>query len=218
MDIGGRSEEPGRVIGVVEDFHFKHLHDQIDPLVMYLEPNFEGRFMAIKIKSDNLKGQISSIERTWKTLLPQYEFEYVFLDETFDKLFDEEKKLGQLFSIFSGLAVFISCLGLFGLASFTLEQSRKSVAVRKVLGATVVGIVLMMSRDFLKLVFLGMLIAAPVAYFSMNKWLEGFAYNVGFVWMVFLYAGMVGVLVAFGTVSYHSLKAAISNPVDSLKE
>lgn len=218
MDIGGRSEEPGRVIGVVEDFHFKHLHDQIDPLVMYLEPNFEGRFMAIKIKSDNLKEQISSIERTWKTLLPQYEFEYVFLDETFDKLFDEEKKLGQLFSIFSGLAVFISCLGLFGLASFTLEQSRKSVAVRKVLGATVVGIVLMMSRDFLKLVFLGMLIAAPVAYFSMNKWLEGFAYNVGFVWMVFLYAGMVGVLVAFGTVSYHSLKAAISNPVDSLKE
>lgn len=218
MDFGERSEDPGRVIGVVEDFHFKHLHDKIDPLVMYLEPNYEGRFMAIKIKSNNLKEQISSIERTWKTILPQYEFEYVFLDESFDKLFDEEKKLGDLFSIFSGLAVFISCLGLFGLASFTLEQSRKSVALRKVLGATVVGIVVMMSRDFLKLVFLGMLIAAPVAYFSMNKWLEGFAYNVGFVWQVFLYAGIVGVAVAFGTVSYHSLKAAVSNPVDSLKD
>lgn len=218
MDFGERSDDPGRVIGVVEDFHFKHLHDKIDPLVMYLAPNYESRFMAIKIKSDDIRQQVSSIERTWKTLLPQYEFEYVFLDESFDQLYDGEKSLGQLFGLFSGLAVFISCLGLFGLASFTLEQSKKSVAVRKVLGATVPGIVLMMSKDFLKLVLLGMLIAAPISYFSMNKWLAGFAYNVGFVWIVFLYAALVGVLVAFGTVSYHSIKAAISNPVNSLRD
>jgi putative ABC transport system permease protein len=185
---------------------------------MYLAPNYESRFMAIKIKSDDIRQQVSSIERTWKTLLPQYEFEYVFLDESFDQLYDGEKSLGQLFGLFSGLAVFISCLGLFGLASFTLEQSKKSVAVRKVLGATVPGIVLMMSKDFLKLVLLGMIIAVPISYFSMNKWLAGFAYNVGFVWIVFLYAALVGVLVAFGTVSYHSIKAAISNPVNSLRD
>lgn len=218
MDFGNRSDDPGVVIGVVEDFHFKHLHDKIDPLVMYLVPNYESRFMAIKIKSDDIRQQVNSIERTWKTILPQQEFEYVFLDETFDKLYDGEKSLGQLFGLFSGLAVFISCLGLFGLASFTLEQSKKSVAVRKVLGATVPGIVLMMSREFLRLVLMGMLIAAPVAYFSMNKWLEGFAYNSGFAWIVFLYAAVVGVAVAFGTVSYHAVKAAVSNPVNSLRD
>lgn len=218
MNFGERGSEPGRVIGVVEDFHYKHLHEKIGPLVMYLEPSYEGQFMAVRIKSDDMKAMVSSVERTWKTILPQYEFEYQFLDESFDKLFDQEKRLGQLFSLFSGLAIFISCLGLFGLASFTMEQSRKSVAVRKVLGASVSSIVVMMSKNFLKLVFLGMLLASPVAYFAMNKWLSGFAYNVGFAWIVFFYAAVVGGLVAFGTVSYHSLKAATSNPVDSLKE
>ena len=218
MNFGERGSEPGRVIGVVEDFHYKHLHEKIGPLVMYLEPSYEGQFMAVRIKSDDMKAMVTSVERTWKTILPQYEFEYQFLDESFDKLFDQEKRLGQLFGLFSGLAIFISCLGLFGLASFTMEQSRKSVAVRKVLGASVSSIVIMMSKNFLKLVFLGMVMASPIAYFAMNKWLSGFAYNVGFAWIVFFYAAMVGGLVAFGTVSYHSLKAATSNPVDSLKE
>ena len=218
MNFGERGSEPGRVIGVVEDFHYKHLHEKIGPLVMYLEPSYEGQFMAVRIKSDDMKAMVTSVERTWKTILPQYEFEYQFLDESFDKLFDQEKRLGQLFGLFSGLAIFISCLGLFGLASFTMEQSRKSVAVRKVLGASVSSIVIMMSKNFLKLVFLGMVMASPIAYFAMNKWLSGFAYNVGFAWIVFFYAALVGGLVAFGTVSYHSLKAATSNPVDSLKE
>jgi putative ABC transport system permease protein len=218
MNFGERGSEPGRVIGVVEDFHYKHLNEKIGPLVMYLEPSYEGQFMAVRIKSDDIKGRVTSVESIWKTILPQYEFEYQFLDESFDKLFDGEKRLGQLFGLFSGLAIFISCLGLFGLASFTMEQSRKSVAVRKVLGASVSGIVMMMSKDFLKLVFLGMALASPIAYFAMDKWLSGFAYNVGFAWIVFFYAAAVGGLVAFGTVGYHSLKAATSNPVDSLKE
>jgi putative ABC transport system permease protein len=185
---------------------------------MYLEPNYEGSFMAIKLKSNNLKESVAAVEQTWKKILPQHEFQYQFLDESFDKLFDQEKKLGQLFSIFSGLAIFISCLGLFGLASFTMEQNRKSVAVRKVMGASVSNIVVMMSKDFLKLVLIGMILAGPIAYFAMHKWLQGFAYNVGFGWIVFLYAAVAGVLVAFATVSYHSLKAATSNPVNSLKE
>jgi putative ABC transport system permease protein len=218
MNFGERGKEPGKVIGVIKDFHFKHLHDAIDPLVMYLEPSFEGSFMALKLTSGNMKETVALVEQTWKKILPQHEFQYQFLDESFDKLFDQEKRLGQLFSIFSGLAIFISCLGLFGLASFTMEQNRKSVAIRKVLGASVSNIVMMMSKDFLKLVLIGMALAGPVAYFAMNKWLQGFAYNVGFGWVVFFYASAAGILVAFLTVSYHSLKAATSNPVNSLKE
>jgi putative ABC transport system permease protein len=218
MEFGERGKEPGKVIGVIKDFHFKHLHDAIDPLVMYLEPNFESQFMALKLKSNNLKESVAAVEQTWKRVLPQYEFQYEFLDESFDKLFDQEKRLGQLFGIFSGLAIFISCLGLFGLASFTMEQNRKSVAVRKVLGASVTNIVIMMSEDFLKLVLIGMIVACPIAYLAMDKWLLGFAYHVGFGWIVFLYATVAGILVAFATVSYHSLKAATSNPVNSLKE
>jgi putative ABC transport system permease protein len=218
MNFGERGENPGKVIGVVEDFHFKHLHDKIDPLVLYLQNNYEGELMAIKISAEKMKETVASVEAHWKKILPQYEFEYQFLDESFDKLFDSEKRLGQLFAIFSGLAIFISCLGLFGLASFTMEQSRKSVAVRKVLGASVSGIVLMMSKDFLKLVVIGMVLSSPIAYFAMDKWLQGFAYNAGLSWLVFIYAAFIGILVASLTVGYHSLKAATSNPVNSLKE
>lgn len=217
MEFGERGSDPGKIIGVIEDFHFKHLHEAIDPLVLYLEPEYEGRYMAVKVNTNNMKAMVASVEKTWKTLLPQYEFEYQFLEESFDKLFDQEKRLGQLFGIFSGLAIFISCLGLFGLASFTMEQSRKSVAVRKVLGASVLNIVMMMSKSFLKLVLLGMVLAAPLAYFATTRWLQGFAYNVGFAWIVFLYAALVALFVAFATVSYHSLKTATSNPVNSLK-
>ena len=217
MEFGERGSDPGKVIGVIEDFHFKHLHEAIDPLVLFLNPDYEGRYMAIKVNTTDMKAMVASVERTWKTLLPQYEFEYRFLEESFDKLFDQEKRLGQLFGIFSALAIFISCLGLFGLASFTMEQSRKSVAIRKVLGASVFNIVLMMSKSFLRLVLLGMVLAAPLAYFATTRWLQGFAYNVGFAWIVFLYAALVALFVAFATVSYHSLKTATTNPVNSLK-
>ena len=218
MNFGERGDDPGKVIGVIEDFHFKHLHDKIDPLVMVLQPHYAGNFMAIKVKTNDMQGTVAQLTASWKNVQPDRDFEFFFLDESFDKLFDQEKRLGQLFGLFSGLAVFVSCLGLFGLASFTMEQNKKSVAVRKVLGASVSDVVMMMSRDFLKLVLLGLIIAAPVAYYAMTKWLDTFAYNVGFTWVVFAYAALAGALVAFGTVSYHSLKAATSNPVNSLKE
>ncbi|MBT1712145.1 ABC transporter permease [Fulvivirgaceae bacterium PWU5] len=217
MEFGERGSEPGKVIGVIEDFHFKHLHDVIDPLVLYLNPHYEGRYMALKVNTNDMQAMVTAIEQKWKNLLPQYEFEYQFLDESFDRLFDQEKRLGQLFGIFSALAIFISCLGLFGLASFTMEQSRKAVAVRKVLGASVLNIVVMMSKSFLKLVLLGMLLAAPLAYFAATKWLQGFAYNVGFTWIVYIYAAFLAMFVAFATVSYHSLKTARTNPVNALK-
>ena len=218
MDFGRRDSIPGVVVGVVKDFHFKHLQEAIGPLVMYLEPHYGGRFLVINVKSANMKETVAQVEETWKKVLPKDDFEYRFMDESFERMFDQEKRLGTLFGIFSGLAIFISCLGLFGLASFTMEQSRKSVAVRKVMGATVGNIVVMMSRDFLKLVLIGMVFAGPIAWFAMNKWLQGFVYNVGFEWIVFVYAALAGLIVAFGTVSYHSLKAATSNPVNSLKD
>ncbi|HNF82330.1 MAG TPA: ABC transporter permease, partial [Cyclobacteriaceae bacterium] len=199
-------------------FHFKDLHETIDPLVMYLEPYYEGCFMAMKLNAGNVSQSVAEVQDAWKKFLPQYEFEYQFLDESFNSLFDQEKRLSTLFTIFSGLAILISCLGLFGLASFTLEQNRKSVAIRKVMGASVSNILYMMSRDFLKLVLIGMIVASPVAYYAMTKWLQGFAYSVGFGWLVFIYAAVVALLVAFITVSYHSLKAATTNPVNSLKE
>ncbi len=218
MNFGQRGEDPGVVIGVVKDFHFKHLHEQIDPLVMYLAPQYEGRFMALKINSGDMSETVNAINQKWSSLLPSHEFNYQFLDSSFDALFDQEKRLGELFAIFAGLAIFISCLGLFGLTAFTLQQKKKAVAVRKVLGATVSNIVTLVSKDFLKPVVFGMLLAAPVAYFSMTSWLEGFAYNVGFEWIVFLYALAAGLAVAFITISFHCFKAAVTNPVNSLRQ
>jgi putative ABC transport system permease protein len=218
IDFGARGENPGKVIGIVEDFHFKDLHETIDPLVMYLEPMYEGCFMAMKLNAGNVVQSVAEVQGVWKQFLPQHEFEYQFLDESFNSLFDQEKRLSTLFTIFSGLAILISCLGLFGLASFTMEQNRKSVAIRKVMGASVSNILYMMSKDFLKLVLVGMVVASPVAYYAMTKWLQGFAYSVGFGWLVFIYAAVVALLVAFITVSYHSFKAATTNPVNSLKD
>jgi putative ABC transport system permease protein len=217
MNFGQRDEDPGMVIGVISDFHFKHLHEVIDPLVMFLQPTYEGRNMGIKINSGNLSETVSAIKSRWEELVPAHEFQYQFLDESFDSLFDSEKRLGQMFGIFAGLAIFISCLGLFGLAAFTLQQKKKAVAVRKVMGASISNIITMTSQDFLKPVVLGMVLAAPVAYFSMNAWLQGFAYNVGFDWIVFLYALAVGIGVSLFTISFHCFKAAITNPVDSLR-
>lgn len=218
IDFGERGENPGKVIGIIEDFHFKDLHETIDPLVMYLEPQYEGSFMAMKLNPGNVVQSVAEVRGVWKQYLPQHEFEYQFLDESFNSLFDQEKRLSTLFTIFSGLAILISCLGLFGLASFTMEQNRKSVAIRKVMGASVSNILYMMSKDFLKLVLIGMVVASPVAYYAMSKWLQGFAYSVDFGWLVFIYAAVVALVVAFATVSYHSLKAATTNPVNSLKD
>lgn len=215
---GERGENPGRIVGVVEDFHFKHLHDKIDPLVLYMSPNYEGAFLALKIETQNLNQVVEAAHDTWSRLIPDQEFEYEFLDESFDKLFNEEKRLGQLFGVFSTLAIIISCLGLFGLASFTLEQTRKSVAIRKVMGASVASILVLMSRGFLKLVLVGMVIASPIAWYVMTQWLGSFAYRVGMGWVVFAYAAAMAIVVAVLTISYHSFRAATNNPVNSLKE
>lgn len=218
MDFGQRSDDPGIVIGVVKDFHFKHLESAIDPLVLYKAPNYEGRFMALKVASPDILSTVNKVEQVWMDFAPRYPFSYEFMDESFDALFKQEKDLLSLFSLFSGLAIFISCLGLFGLASFSIEQSKKDLAVRKVLGAPTFGLLKYFSKDFLKLVGLGVIVSTPIAWLLMDKWLENFAYQTSIQVHNFLFAALIALVISIVTISYHSLKAVLSNPVNALKD
>jgi len=220
MDFGQRSDDPGVVIGVIEDFHFKHLESAIDPLVMFKGPdqNFEGRFLALKLSTDDLQNALEKVETTWAGFVPAHPFNYEFMDESFDKLFKQEQDLLKLFALFAGLAIFISCLGLFGLASFSIEQSKKSFAIRKVLGASTFGLLNFFSKEFLKLVGIGILVASPLAWYIMQQWLNNFAFHVSIKYHIFLVAAGSAILISVVTISFHSLKAALANPVKSLKD
>ena len=160
---------------------------------------------------------LSNIESILKTHLPAYPFEYAFVDDAFNARFKDEQLVGELSQIFAILAILISCLGLFGLAAYTAEQRRKEIGVRKVLGASVSGIVKLLSKDFLKLVGLSILISIPIAWYAMDNWLQDYAYRIEISWWVFAIAGIVAILIALVTVSFQAVKAAIANPVDSLK-
>jgi putative ABC transport system permease protein len=204
-----------RVIGVVKDFHFRSLHEKITPLVMTLTRG--AGTTIVKIKTDNVKGLLANMKTKWDAFKPERPFEYSFLDERFDNTYKAEQKTGQILGIFAGLAIFVACLGLFGLATFTAEQRKKEIGVRKVLGASVAGVVGLLSRDFLKLVAISILIAMPVAWYGMNKWLQGFEYRIGISWWMLALAGVLSVAVALLTISYQSVKAALMDPVKSLR-
>ncbi|GAA3992075.1 ABC transporter permease [Mucilaginibacter dorajii] len=209
----------GKVIGVVNDFHFESLHQNIIPLLMRM-PSFAnsnyGR-MSVKIDGNHVQSAISTLEQAWKKYQPERPFEYTFLDEKFQQLYDSEQQQGTLFTIFSFIAIFIACLGLFGLSAFTISQRVKEIGVRKVLGASIPQIVTELSKDFLKLVFIASIIALPIAWYSMNKWLLDFAFRINIQWWVFVMAGIIAVLIAFVTISFQSIKAASANPVKSLR-
>ncbi|QHT67980.1 FtsX-like permease family protein [Rhodocytophaga rosea] len=207
----------GRIIGVVKDFNFESMHQEIAPMVFFIAPNDGYNYLSVKINGTNVKETLAQIEKTWYKFLPERPFEYTFLDENFGRLYEKEQKQGQLFSTFSILAILIGCLGLFGLASFTAVQRTKEIGIRKVLGASVSGIVTLLSKEFLKLVFIANLIAWPVAWFAMSKWLDGFAYSVNISPWTFLLAALLALIIALITVSYQSIKAAIANPVKSLR-
>jgi putative ABC transport system permease protein len=204
-----------RVIGIVQDFHFKSLHDKISPLVMVLGNN-SGTMIA-KISTTDIPGLLTSIEKKWVALKAEEPFAYSFLDERFNKTYQTEQKTGFILSIFAGLTIFVACLGLFGLAKFTAEQRTKEIGIRKVLGASASGIVNLLSKDFLKLVAIAFLVAAPISWLIMNKWLEDFAYRISINIWVFIVAAIAAISIALLTVSIQSLKAAFANPVKSLK-
>jgi len=204
-----------KVIGVVEDYHFESLRNQIKPVILYLGDS-RGR-ISFRIKTENIAGTIEALKRTWKEFLPDEPFDYFFFDDKFFSLYQAELMMGKIFGIFSGLAIFVASLGLFGLAAFTAEKKTKEIGIRKVLGATVPQILNMLTREFMLLVVISNLIAWPIGYYLMSKWLQGFAYRVSFGLGIFILAGFITVFISVLTISLQALKAATSNPVKALR-
>jgi len=204
------------IIGVIQDFHFESLHTSIKPMAMFFQPEM-ANFLSVRIQTNNLEKTLGFVEEKWKSFAPDRPFTSSFLDRDFDRLYRAERQVGQIFFIFSLLAVFIACLGLFGLTAFTASQRTKEIGIRKVHGASVSSIILMLSKDFTKWVLLANIIAWPVAYFAMAKWLQNFAYRTHLEWSVFVLSGLIALIIAVLTVSYQSIKAARANPIDSLR-
>jgi putative ABC transport system permease protein len=203
------------VVGVIKDFHFESLRSEISALLLKLGRN-QG-LVSFKIKGDNITATLAQVENQWKAMSNGQPFNYSFMDADFDKMYRTERRVGTIAFGFAMLSILIACLGLFGLAAFMAEQRTKEIGIRKVLGASVLTIVRMLSADFLKLVMLSTLIAFPIAYYFMSKWLEDFAYRTTISVWVFVAAGAVAILIAFLTVSFQTIKAAVANPVKSLR-
>jgi putative ABC transport system permease protein len=207
--------KPYHIVGVVKDFNFKSLRENVSPMVLF---NSQDRgALAIRVKSADLKGLGEQIKAKWTAFSPNHEFNYAFMDQEFDKLYRAEQRTGQIAVSFTSLAIIIACLGLFGLAAYAAEQRIKEIGIRKVLGAKVSNIVGLLSKDFIKLVFIAIAVATPFAWYFMHKWLEGFAYRQDFQWWIVILAGVGAILIAFVTISFQSIKAALTNPVKSLK-
>jgi hypothetical protein len=207
----------GKIIGVLKDFHFNSMHQSIDPLIVRLDEKCGWGTILIRTKAGQTKQAIASLEKTCKSINPKIPFTYQFSDQEFERLYKSEAMVSTLSSGFAFLAIFISCLGLFGLATFMAAQRTKEIGVRKVLGASVPNIVGLFTGNFLKLVGIAMLFAFPVAWYSMNQWLQNFAYKISIQWWMFGIAAITTIVIALLTVSYQSIKAALGNPVKSLR-
>ncbi len=211
------SKEPfGQVVGVMKDFHLNSLHEEIQPLYFYLNPN-RGLQLSIKIQGGNIPEAIGFIGETIKKFSPRYPFEYRFFDDIFNTAYINEQRMERMFTVFSLIAIFIACMGVFGLSAFIAEQKRKEIGIRKVLGASVSKIVYLLSRDLVWLVLFANLIGWPVAYYAMNRWLQNFAYRTNISLGIFFLSALLTLMVSLGTVSFQAIKAALANPVDSLR-
>ncbi|HKG67283.1 MAG TPA: ABC transporter permease [Segetibacter sp.] len=211
-------DRTGQLIGVINDFHFESLHQRILPIVLFTSAIPDGYSrISIKISGNNISTALAHIEDTWKKFLPEIPYDYSFLDDQFAELYKAEQQQGSIFTIFSFIAIFIACLGLFGLSAFTITQRIKEIGIRKVLGASVGNIVQLISKDFLLLVLIASVIAFPIAWYAMHNWLEDFAYRINIPWWLFIAAGILAGLIAFATISIQAVKAAVSNPVKSLR-
>ncbi len=233
VETGQKMPEPFRefeVIGVAKDFNFESLHTAVQPLVLAYDPigiirtasdwNFDDSpnpKLSIKIASENLPATLSTLRLAWQKVAPEQAFDFAFLDDNIDKQYRAESRLSQLVGIATGLAIFIACLGLFGIATLTIAQRTKEIGVRKVLGASVAGITGLLAKDFLKIVIASFVIASPIAWWAMNQWLADFAYRIDIQWWIFALAGAAAVAIAFLTVGFESVKAALANPIKSLR-
>lgn len=202
------------VVGVVKDFHFKSLHEAITPLLMVLHPE-SG--IVVKVKTKDIPGLLETMKTQWATFGPEEPFAYDFMDELYNNTYTSEQKTGRILNIFAVLTIFVACMGLFGLVTYTAEQRAKEIGIRKILGATVTQITGMLSKEFLRLVLISCIVAFPLSYWAMAKWLQDFAYRIHISWLVFVIAGLAAVSIALVTISFQAIKAALANPVKSLR-
>jgi putative ABC transport system permease protein len=212
---GENKTESYNIIGVVRNFNFETLHQNIGPLSFFLGK--KGSIASFKVKTAKIKDLVAQVESLWKSLAPGMPFSYRFMDDSFNEMYRSEQRVGQIALTFAVLAILIACLGLFGLATFIAEQRTKEIGIRKVLGASVRGIVQLLSRDFMKLVAIAFVIAAPISWWAMHSWLSDFAYRIRIEWWIFALAAILALLIALITVSFQAIKAAITNPVKSLR-
>ncbi len=208
--------DTGTIIGIVEDFHYRSMHTKIGSVIIKNQSDYASSFL-VKTISGRHKDAVAAVEKIWKELIPQMPFEHKFLDDEFNMLHKADQKTAGIIWLFSLIAIFISCLGLYGLAAFSAERRTREIGIRKVLGATVSSVVQLISLEFIILVTVSIFIATPIAWWLMDKWLEEFAYRIEPGWWIFALAGFIAVLVAFATVSFQAIKAAIANPVKSLR-
>lgn len=214
--IGWGGLKDGKVIGVMKDFNYASLHENIKPLVIHIFPQWASN-ISLKLKSDNMVNTMTEIENIWKKTATHSPFKYNFNEENFNSLYQSEINMRSVLSAFTFLSVLVACLGLFGLASFSIKQRFKEIGIRKVLGSSTSAIVQLISKDFLKLVIISFVIAAPIAWYGMNKWLQDYAYKINISWWVFALAGGMALIIAFSTVAFQAIKAANANPVKSLR-
>ncbi|GAB4017218.1 ABC transporter permease [Spirosoma koreense] len=206
----------GTIIGVVKDFHFESMRQKIEPAVFYYDPN-QMLALYVKTTGQDATKAVAAAERAYKQYTTDYPFEYTFLDDAFNNLYKSEQQTGLLFNVFAAIAILISCLGLFGLATYTAQVRTREIGVRKVLGASVSGIIQLLAKDFIRLVIIAIALAVPIAWYTMNRWLADFAYRIDVQWWVFALAGLLSLMIALLTVSFQSIRAALMNPVKSLR-
>lgn len=216
--FGNNGEYDLHVVGVVQDFHFRSLHDVVEPSLMFISPDY-ARNLNIRLHASNVQEQISSIREKWQEIESSIPFDYYFLDEDFNSQYKAEQRIGEIFIYFTVIAIFIACLGLFGLASYNAEQKTKEIGIRKALGSSVQRIVFMLSKQFTKWVFIANIIAWPVAWYFVSNWLGNFAYSIEILdyWWIFVVSALLSIFIAILTVTYQAIKAALTNPVDAIK-
>ncbi|MFT3934367.1 MAG: ABC transporter permease [Chitinophagaceae bacterium] len=208
--------DTGQVIGVVKDFNYKSMHEKMGALVVFNNASWQYQF-SVRMAGKNAAQTIPAIERIWKKNIAGSPFEHIFLDDTFNELYKQDQQTSYMVLIFAAIAILVSAMGLFGLAAFAAEQRTKEIGIRKILGASIAGITALLSKDFIKLVGIAIVIASPVAWWAMNKWMQNFAYHISISWWMFVAAGALALLIALFTISFQSVKAAMANPVKSLR-
>jgi putative ABC transport system permease protein len=205
-----------RIVGIIKDFNFYSLHQPIQPMVLIVAP-FWHHSLYIKIRGSKPMEAIQSIERTIKQAVPDYPFVYNFLDDNLNRLYKTEHNVGKILMTFSFLAIFISCLGIFGLIAYVAERRTKEIGIRKTLGASVAGVMTLLTKDFAKWIIAANIFAWPIAWYTMNKWLQNFAYRIEMSWWMFALAGALALLIAFLAVSWQAVRAATANPIEALR-